>query len=63
MAICKMCYNDYPDKRKQYGYNTCLDCGDKIADKEIRRKKKQTAPLFNKGGYQYIVSLDEIKSF
>lgn len=63
MATCIICFEDYPNKRKSYGYKTCLDCGDKIADKEIKRKQKQTAPLFNKGAYQYINSLDEIRSF
>ena len=62
MAVCIICCENYPDKRKSYGYKTCIDCADKIADKEIKRKQKQTAPLFNKGAYQYINSLDEIRS-
>ena len=61
MAICIECYSDYPDKRKLLGYKTCIDCGDKAAHKEAIRKSKCTAPLFNKGAYQYIGNFEETK--
>lgn len=62
MAFCNICSNEYPDKRKQLGYETCLSCGDKIATKEAIRKSKCVAPLFNKGGYGYISSVKQAKS-
>ena len=61
MAICIECYSDYPDKRKNLGYKTCIICGDKQATKEAIRKSKCTAPLFNKGAYQYIGSISVVK--
>lgn len=61
MAICTKCYENYPEKRKELGYTTCISCGDKEAQKEAIRKSKCTAPLFNKGAYQYIGSFEETK--
>ena len=61
MAICIVCKDQYSDKRKNIGYNTCLKCGDKFAHIESIRKSKCIAPLFNKGAYQYIGSIDEAK--
>ena len=61
MAICIRCENTYPDRRKALGYNTCIICGDKEAKQEADRKSKCTAPLFNKGAYQYIGSLFDAK--
>lgn len=61
MVYCINCSNEFPLKRKNLGYNTCIDCGDKIAQKEAIRKSKCTAPLFNKGAYQYIGNLDAVK--
>lgn len=61
MAICIKCFNDYPVKRLNLGYKTCIDCGDKEAKKEAIRKSKCTAPLFNKGAYQYIGDINDVK--
>ena len=61
MAICTVCYLEYPNKRKSLGYKTCITCGDKEAEKEMIRKSKCTAPLFNKGAYQYIGSISVVK--
>ena len=61
MAICYSCDTEYSDKRKALGYNTCIMCGDKEAHKEAIRKSKCTAPLFNKGAYQYIGSMLDAK--
>ena len=61
MAICIECYSEYPEKRKNYGYKTCIVCGDKEAQKESIRKSKCVAPLFNKGAYQYIGNIKEAK--
>lgn len=54
--MCLECGDEYNPRRRKLGYTTCLDCGDKHAQKAIARKKKCTAPLFNKGGYQYVGS-------
>jgi hypothetical protein len=61
MVNCRICKIEFPLKRKQLGYNTCIDCGDKIATVEMKNKSKRIAPLFNKGAYQYIPSIKDIK--
>ena len=61
MNNCKVCHKEFPLKRKQIGYEVCIDCGDKIADIELIRKSKCIAPLFNKGAYQYISNIKEAK--
>ena len=61
MAICTECYSNYPEKRQSLGYKTCITCGDKEAQKEAIRKSKCTAPLFNKGAYQYIGDISVVK--
>ena len=61
MAICKVCDDEYSDRRKALGYRTCLDCGQEAAEKEILRKAKGSAPAYNKGGYMYISSVKMAK--
>ena len=56
MAICKECYEDYSDKRKALGYDTCLECGAIAASKQSLRKARCVAPAFNKGAYMYVSS-------
>ena len=51
---CRNCGEEFNPKRKELGYHVCLDCGDIKAQKQIAHKKKCSAPLFNKGGYQYV---------
>ncbi len=60
-AVCAYCGEQYSAKRKEIGYLSCLDCGDKHAQKEIAFKATCTAPAFNKGAYQYIGSKDAVK--
>ena len=62
MAKCIECYSEFPNRRLSLGYQTCISCGDKYAVKEANRKSKCTAPLFNKGAYQYIGYIDIVKS-
>jgi DNA-directed RNA polymerase subunit RPC12/RpoP len=62
MAICSVCGSEYSDKRKNLGYDSCLKCGDRIAYRDIQAKYRRTAPLYNKGGYQYITNGDSLKS-
>lgn len=61
MTTCIKCYEQYPEKRKKLGYNICIKCGDKIANIEAKRKSKCIAPLFNKGAYQYVGNIEEVK--
>lgn len=62
MALCSECDAEFSDKRKELGYNTCLDCGDIKAEKESKFKAKCTAPLFNKGPYQYVANKSVAKN-
>lgn len=61
VKYCIKCDMEYPNARHQLGYRTCLSCGDLDATKIANQKSKQTAPLFNKGAYQYIPSLSQTK--
>ena len=59
--MCLECGDRYHPKRKQLGYTVCLQCGDASAQRQIERKKKCSAPLYNKGAYQYVSSLETAK--
>jgi len=59
---CWDCGEEFSPKRKAIGYEYCLECGDKYAQKESARKAKCTAPLYNKGAYQYVGSVAVAKS-
>lgn len=59
--MCLECGEEYNPKRKQLGYTTCLKCGDKEAQKSIEHKRKCSAPLYNKGAYQYVGSHNDAK--
>ena len=54
--ICVDCCIEYNPKRFELGYRTCLDCGSTRALREVDRRKKCSAPAFNKGAYQYVGS-------
>ncbi len=58
---CTECGEAFNPRRKRLGYFTCLSCGDKEAQAAITHKKKCSAPLFNKGGYQYVSSREAAK--
>ena len=60
-AVCRYCGEDYPRKRLDLGYLSCLDCGQKHAEIEKAYKAKCTAPAYNKGAYMYIGSADAVK--
>ena len=53
---CNSCNEEYHPKRLALGYDTCLDCGDVIAEIEILRKSNCIAPAYNKGAYMYMTS-------
>ena len=58
MKLCE-CEEEISDARYKLGYKTCIDCGEKLAKKEIERKKNCIAPAYNKGAYQYIATYEE----
>jgi predicted nucleic acid-binding Zn-ribbon protein len=53
---CIECGDEYNPKRKELGYDTCLECGESRAEKEILRKSRCIAPAYNKGAYMYVSS-------
>lgn len=60
-TICK-CGRSYPLARALLGYNTCVHCGERAANKLKEERKERIAVLYNKGGYQYINSSDDLDS-
>lgn len=61
VARCIRCFEEYPGARKALGFSTCLSCGERDAKIEAQRKAKCVAPLYNKGAYQYIATVDQAK--
>jgi ferredoxin-like protein FixX len=59
--FCIVCGEEFNIKRALLGYRTCLECGDKEAVAEKKRKSKCTAPAYNKGAYQYVASKEDVK--
>lgn len=53
---CVECGESFNPKRRQLGYSTCLECGDKEAAIQTLRKSRCTAPAYNKGAYMYVSS-------
>ena len=47
--------------RKALGYEYCLECGENHAHEVSERMKKCTAPLYNKGAYQYVGSVQDAR--
>ena len=58
---CFECGEEFNPKRKELGYEYCLECGEAHAKVETIRKSKCVAPAFNKGAYQYVGSVEEAK--
>ena len=54
MAECVECGEEYPDKRAELGYETCLECGAQEAHKQAVAKSKRVGLAYNKGNYVYI---------
>lgn len=55
------CGNAIAPARVELGYTLCLECGDRLATKQIEHKRKCTAPAYNKGAYQYIATHQQAK--
>ena len=60
-VLCYFCGEEYNRKRFDLGYLSCLDCGQRHAQKEKDYKSRCTAPAYNKGAYQYITSINCVK--
>jgi len=58
---CTMCCELINNGRAQLGYSTCLDCREAMANELAEKRKKQVAPAYNKGAYQYI-TINDIKT-
>ena len=56
--LCSMCRTKIPTERNRLDYSTCLECGEVAAQKLADQRKKQVAPTYNKGAYQYITLND-----
>jgi predicted nucleic acid-binding Zn-ribbon protein len=59
---CIKCGDEYDRARKELGYNTCLSCGGREADQERNRRKSSVGVTYNKGSYQYIATLEHVKT-
>lgn len=46
--------------KKEQELNDSMKEREKIAQEEIERKKKRVAPLYSKGGYQYITDYEDL---
>ena len=55
---CNLCDDQIPEGRRALGYVTCLPCGEEVAQRLSEQRKKQCAPTYNKGAYQYITIND-----
>lgn len=56
MAFCVECGGDYPDRRRELGYRTCLECGDYHA-----RQVQHTSVPLNKSNYVLVTNPAELK--
>ncbi len=58
---CSECGEEFNIKRAKLGYSTCLDCGDAEAGRIARFRTRCSAPAFNKGAYQPVMTLDDAR--
>ena len=58
MTDCTLCDEPISQGRRSLGYMTCLDCGEAAANELTEQRKKQNAPVYNKGAYQVIPRTD-----
>ena len=60
MTDCTLCDEPISQGRRSLGYVTCLGCGEAAANELTEQRKKQIAPVYNKGAYQ-VIPKDEVK--
>tara|TARA_R110000851_G_scaffold332985_1_gene510698 strand:+ start:986 stop:1189 length:204 start_codon:yes stop_codon:yes gene_type:complete len=58
---CKECGEEYSMKRAKLGYHLCLECGDQRANRIANFRSKCSAPAYNKGAYQPMMSTDDAR--
>ena len=58
---CSECGEEYNIKRAQLGYTTCLDSGAANATEIASFRRKCSAPAFNKGAYQPMMTLNDAR--
>ena len=58
---CKECGEEYSMKRAKLGYHLCLECGDHRANRIANFRSKCSAPAYNKGAYQPMMSTDDAR--
>jgi predicted nucleic acid-binding Zn-ribbon protein len=54
MSNCVNCGHSYSLARKELGYKTCLDCGDKSASQQTKEKASRVTCAYNKSGLMYV---------
>ena len=57
-ATCVNCGEDYVYKRKELGYNTCLECGGRSANRIIQRRTREN--LREMAPHSFTGSVDEL---
>jgi ribosomal protein L37AE/L43A len=58
---CKECGEEYSMKRAKLGYYLCLECGDSRATRIANFRSKCSAPAYNKGAYQPMMTIDDAR--
>lgn len=58
MEECNICGDFVSPARAKLVGKLCLSCGEEQAQQLARARKKQIAPAYNKGAYQYITEND-----
>lgn len=58
MEECNICGDFVSSARAKLVGKLCLSCGEEQAQQLAKARKKQIAPAYNKGAYQYITEND-----
>ena len=58
MEECNICGDFVSPARAKLVGKLCLSCGEEQAQQLARARRKQIAPAYNKGAYQYITEND-----
>ena len=61
MVNCKECGEEYSMKRAKLGYHLCLECGEQRANRIANFRSKCSAPAYNKGAYQPMMTMDDAR--